>query len=386
MDQTNKEAIHAQLKLNTAKPGCGCSGSIESKSVISKNLPRWVSGSVSTSVGTIYQVATEWKWPDYWGHIKSRTTAFRMHYSVEPGLYAVGNPDTASEVFVSANYKLSFDILRRELHGINAWILVLDTKGINVWCAAGKGTFGTDELIKRIIKTKLSALVDHKRIIVPQLGAPGIAADHVKRTTGFHVYYGPIRAADIQRYLRQKYHASTDMRTVRFSFFDRMVLTPIELNPAFKIFPVFAIVALGLVGLQPSGILFKDALNEGLPIVIFGILSIVSGALLMPLLLPYIPVRSFAIKGWMVGMVVIFLSSQFIGLLNIHGIFLKIFCYLFFPIVSSFLALNFTGATTFTNLSGVKKELRIVIPVYLSITAVSIGAMILYKINEWGLI
>lgn len=203
MDQTNKEAIHTQLKLNTAKPGCGCSGSIERTSVHPKNLPHWVSGSVSTSVGTIYRIATEWKRPEYWGHLKSRTTAFRMHYSVEPGLYAVGNPDSASNVFVSANYKLSFDILRRELHGINAWVLVLDTKGINVWCAAGKGTFGTDELVKRIIKTKLSALVDHKRIIVPQLGAPGIAADRVKRTTGFHVYYGPIRAADIQRYLNK---------------------------------------------------------------------------------------------------------------------------------------------------------------------------------------
>jgi len=73
---------------------------------------------------------------------KPTPAAFRMSYAISPGLYAVGNPTKESDVFVSANYKLSFDVLRRELKGFNAWILVLDTKGINVWCAAGKGTFG----------------------------------------------------------------------------------------------------------------------------------------------------------------------------------------------------------------------------------------------------
>ena len=51
-----------------------------------------------------------------------------MRYSVAPGLYAVGAPDRESDVLVTANYKLSFDTLRRELKGFNAWVLVLDTK------------------------------------------------------------------------------------------------------------------------------------------------------------------------------------------------------------------------------------------------------------------
>ena len=71
-----------------------------------------------------------------------------MAYTVEPGLYSVGNPGNDSPVLVSANYKLTFDVLRRNLAGLNCWLLILDTKGINVWCAAGKGTFGTDELTK----------------------------------------------------------------------------------------------------------------------------------------------------------------------------------------------------------------------------------------------
>jgi CO dehydrogenase/acetyl-CoA synthase gamma subunit (corrinoid Fe-S protein) len=126
--------------------------------------------------------------------MKCRLSAFRNNYIVEPGMYAVGAPDKSSDVLVSANYKLSFDALRQVLKGLNAWVLVLDTKGINVWCAAGKGTFGTDELVQRISVTKLNRIVDHRRIIVPQLGAPGISGHEVKKASGFKVCYGPVRA------------------------------------------------------------------------------------------------------------------------------------------------------------------------------------------------
>ena len=81
---------------------------------------------------------------------------------------------------MTANYKLSFDAIRKNLSGQNGWILVLDTKGINVWCAAGKGTFGTNELVKRIRLVSLEKIVNHKRLILPQLGAAGVAAHKVK--------------------------------------------------------------------------------------------------------------------------------------------------------------------------------------------------------------
>jgi acetyl-CoA decarbonylase/synthase complex subunit gamma len=117
---------------------------------VKKEAPVGSTGSVATAAGAAYRISTDWSRPDYWGMIKSRVSAFRMNYAVQPGLYAVGDPTKDSDVFVSANYKLSFDVLRRSLKGMNAWVLVLDTKSINVWCAAGKGTFGTDELMKHI--------------------------------------------------------------------------------------------------------------------------------------------------------------------------------------------------------------------------------------------
>ena len=89
----------------------------------------------------------------------------RNHYQVTPGLYASGTPDADSPLLVSANYKLSFDCLRAALNGESAWLLVIDTKGINVWCAAGKGTFGTDEIVHRCQATRVSELVSHRQLI-----------------------------------------------------------------------------------------------------------------------------------------------------------------------------------------------------------------------------
>ena len=362
----------------------GCSGA--PKILNQKNIPYWVTGILEISIGQVYQVSTQWTSADYWGMIKSRTSAFRMTYSIEPGLYAVGNPDRNSDILVTANYKLSFDILRRELRGMDAWILILDTDSINVWCAAGKGTFSSEELIKRMNLTRIVSLVDHRRIILPQLGAPGIDADQVKKITGFRVYYGPVRAADISQYIAQKYTATKEMRTVKFTVLGRLILTPIELNPIIKAFPKYAIIVLLIFGLQPSGILFKDVLQYGLPVLVLLITAILSGAFVTPLLLPFIPFRSFAMKGWIVGLMLITIVSQLGGMLNSNDTVMTTFTYLFFPAISSYLAMNFTGATTFTNLSGVKKELKIGMPIYKVVTVVSLILFITYKIKQWGLI
>ncbi len=181
-------------------------------------------GEVGTPAGAVPRVATRLIAADRIGAIKVRFGLRRMRYAVEPGLYAVGSPTAESPVFVSANYKLSFDHLRKELEGIDGWIMVIDTLGINVWCAAGKGTFGTEEIIHRIEVARLSEVVGHRRIIVPQLGAPGVAAHEVTRRSSFHVIYGPVRARDIPEFLDSGMKTSREMRRVRFNIGDRMAL------------------------------------------------------------------------------------------------------------------------------------------------------------------
>ncbi|MDI6801372.1 MAG: mercury methylation corrinoid protein HgcA [Thermodesulfovibrionales bacterium] len=327
-------------------------------------------------------MTSEWTRDDYIGAVRSRISNFRMRYSVEPGLCAIGEPDSESDVFVSANYKLSFDILRRKLKGMNAWILVLDTKGINVWCAAGKGTFGTDELVRQINQIELHKVVNHRRIIVPQLGAVGVNARAVQQATGFRVHFGPVHAKDIPAYIAAGYKKTEGMRLVKFSMLDRLVLTPMEINPAMKKYPVFALIVLMLFGLQPSGILFKDALSGGLPFLLLGLTSVLSGAFVTPVMLPFIPFRSFAIKGFITGMLAVFLITKSFGLTGLS----TISAYLFFPVASSYIALQFTGSTTFTSMSGVKKELKIAIPIYLTTTALSQLLLVIYKLFQWEIL
>jgi hypothetical protein len=301
-------------------------------------------------------------------------------------LYAVGNPDADSDVIVTANYKYSFDAVRGELKRLNLWILVLDTKGINVWCAAGKGTFGTEELVNQINITRLTQVVNHKRVIVPQLGAVGVSGYKVSKATGFKVYFGPVRAKDIRSFIEAGYRAGSDMRMIHFPFRDRLVLTPMEINPAMKKFPLFALIVLLIFGLQPQGILFKDALQVGLPFLAMGLVAILSGAFVTPVLLPLIPFRSFAVKGWIAGMVTIFVMIKTTAILEDANGLLFVLAYIFFPMFSSYWALQFTGSTTYTSMSGVKKEMKIAIPVYIGSLVVTGILAILYKMNQWGVL
>jgi len=351
-----------------------------------RTAPPWITGAVPTPAGAVPQITAVWTFADRWGMIKSRTGAYRMRYTVPPGLYALGGPGRDSDVFVSANYKLSFDILRRSLAGHHAWVLVLDTKSINVWCAAGKGTFGTDELVKRVTEARLEAIVGHRRLIVPQLGAVGVNAGAVQKRTGFRVSFGPVDARDIPEYIRAGYKKTKAMSTMRFTMLDRLVLTPMEINPAMKKFPWVAAGILLIFGLQPSGLLFKEAWFNGLPYQLLGLLAVFTGALVTPVLLPFVPFRSFAIKGWLMGVLSVFVATRYASLPGVQDPILLIVAYLLFPALSSYIALQFTGSTTFTGMSGVKKELKIGIPLYIGAASISVILMVIFKLREWNVI
>jgi acetyl-CoA decarbonylase/synthase complex subunit gamma len=295
-----------------------------------------------------------------------------MGYAVDPGLYALGNPDRSSAVLVTANYKLTFDRLRQALPGSDFWILVLDTKGINVWCAAGKGTFGTEELVERIRASGLEKVVDHRELILPQLGAPGVAAHLVKKLSGFKVIYGPILAKDLPAFLEAGKKATPEMRRKAFPAWERTVLIPIELVHVLKPL-VFLLPALFIVGgLAGGGTFWQNALTHGVFAVAALILSLIMGAVLTPLLLPYLPGRAFALKGlFLSALGVVFLLVIFGGGMTRAGMLERLAWVLLIPALTAFLAMNFTGASTYTSLSGVKKEMRWALP--LEIGGASLG-------------
>jgi hypothetical protein len=288
---------------------------------------------------------------DRWDHFLARLGVKRSEHRVEPGLYALGSPTPESPVFVSANYSLSFDALRSALGGIDGYILVLDTRGINVWCAAGKGTFGTDEIVRRVFATQLKEVVTQRKLILPQLGAPGVAAHEVKKRTGFWVEYGPVRAADLTEYLKT-HKATPEMRKVNFSLRDRAVLIPVEVVMTFLPMLAAAIV-LYFVGGWISALA--------------AIVAVLSGNVLFPLLLPWIPTHNFSTKGFLLGALaaIPFALSPFLRHPDwswYHRVGQALEFLLAMPAVTAFIALNFTGSTTFTSRSGVKREMFAYIP------------------------
>jgi len=299
-----------------------------------------------------------------------------MGYWVKPRLYAAGNPTADSPVFVSANYKLSFDRLRAALAGIDAWILVLDTNGINVWCAAGKGTFGTDELTRRVETTRLAEVVSHRRLIVPQLGAPGVAAHDVRRRTGFRVVYGPVRAADLPAFVRANMNATPAMRRVEFNVRDRLAVVPVELVMSVKYVLLVVVALLLLSGFGSDGYAVARVASRGLISAGLFLAAVVGGTALGPLLLPWLPGRALSAKGAWIGVAMAAGLGAWVLLgaaETPHWLTLVAWA-IVLPLTTSFALMNFTGATTYTSLSGVRREMRVAMP--LQAIAAVVGAVL----------
>lgn len=313
------------------------------------------------------RITAETGWRERLGAWKVRWGMGRNSFMVPPGLYAIGHPTPEDPVIVTANYKMSFDIVRSVLQDRNVWLMVLETYGINVWCAAGKGTFGTGEVVRRVVSSGLAKVVNHRRLTLPLLGAAGVSAHQVAARCGFSVNYAAIRASDLPEYLESGMVTTPGMKEQTFSFYERLVLIPVELVLAMKgVLPLAAALALAglLIGGAKAGVL--------LPVATVG--AALTGIIAGPLLLPWLPSRSFAVKGAVAGLIwtlcFLFLANgQKWSLPLILGAFSAI------PPISAFYTLNFTGCTPFTSRSGVKKEMRLGLPAMAA--ALLMGAILL---------
>jgi len=331
---------------------------------------------IATAAGPVPSVKTRLDSRDKWGTFHMRLGAGRNDYKVSPGLYAVGNPDPQSPVLVSANYKLSFDMLRAQLPGIDSWILVLDTRGINVWCAAGKETFGTQEIIRQVQLTDLAKVVEHRKLIVPQLGAVGVAAHAVKKACGFEVVWGPIQASDIKAFLAAGMQADEAMRRVSFTFGERLILVPVELTLLRKYLLWTLIAAALLSGIGGNVFSLSAVWHRGLAAVGGLAAGVLAGAVFVPLLLPWIPGRAFSLKGALLGLILGIATAAALAVGPYVALWSGLALVLWAVSLGSFLAMNFTGSTPYTSPSGVEKEMRRAIPFQLAAAVLAVGLWI----------
>lgn len=313
-------------------------------------------------------VATTLSLRDICGTVGARTGFTRNNYKIIPGLYCTGHPTKKSPVLVTANYKLSFDALRKELSHNDAWILVIDTRGINVWCAAGKGTFSEEEVAYQVQNAELDKIVFHRELILPQLSANGVAAHNLKKLCGFRGRFGPILSSMLPEFL-EKGEADEKMQSVTFTFKERAVLIPLEICGLWK--QIFAACALFFVlsGISPAIFSPQTALTRGVTVLAATFGAILAGTVATPLLLPWIPFRQFWLKGAVLGVLA---AGFFLYQMAPGPLPEKISLFLWITGCSSYLAMNFTGSTPFTSLSGVSKEMRRGLPFQIGSAALAL--------------
>lgn len=316
----------------------------------------YVDGFLETGNYVIPRVKTKLNLGDFLGTVRVRSGIARSTYKVNPGLYCVGTPSSKSSVLVTANYKLSFDTLRANLQGEDAWILVVDTRGINVWCAASKGTFSANEIALQVGRTALDKIVTHRELILPQFAAAGVASHKLKKKCGFTGIYGPVRAQDLAEYLGHNKQADERMRSVTFSLGERLILTPVEIVLTWKIVLLITFASFIISGIDPNVYSLESMWDRGLIAIGSTITALLAGALVTPVLLPWVPGRQFWFKGALVGFLIgLVYQFQFMTEAQIVE---RTAILLWVATVSSYLAMNFTGATPYTSLSGVEQEMR----------------------------
>ncbi|NOZ26422.1 MAG: methyltransferase domain-containing protein [Chloroflexi bacterium] len=150
---------------------------------------------------------------------------------VRPGLYAVGHPGPDSPLLVTGNFDLTVRRLVRGIDGrADVWLLVADSAGINVWCAAGGGYFTAEKVISAVRSSRVEEVVSHHALILPQLCANGVDGWRIRREIGWGVHWGPVRAEDVPAYLAAGRKKTDDMRWVRFPVRDRLEMVTVTLG------------------------------------------------------------------------------------------------------------------------------------------------------------
>jgi hypothetical protein len=334
----------------------------------------YVEAFMPAATGRIPRLRTNPTALDRLGTCRARLGLDRNRYAVNPGLYAVGKPDAGSPVVVTANYKLTFDTVRFALTGRDAWLLVVDTRGINVWCAGGKGTFSAAGVSEQVKKTGLERVVSHRRLILPQLAANGVRARDLRKACGFEAVFGPVRAKDLPRYL--DHGIDEAMREVTFTLRERAAVIPVELVLGWKpILGAFGVAAvLSLLGHEFS---LGAIWSRWLVAAVGTLLGLFCGSVLFPLLLPRLP-RVFSLGGAGLGLA----GALTLPILFPHASWPSLAgAGLWTAVLSSWLGLNFTGSTPYTSPSGVEKEMRRAIP---ALTACALLAAILFMAGNFS--
>jgi NAD-dependent dihydropyrimidine dehydrogenase PreA subunit len=184
-------------------------------------------------------------------------------FPCKTGLTEIGNPGRSSPVFMTCNYHLIVERVKRVLKGIDCFLLVTNSRGYNVWCGSTGGHFTNHDTISILKTSGIEELVNHRNVIVPQLAATGIESIVIKKRTGWKVIWGPVYAKDIPAFIENKFKKTPKMRKVEFPLMQRIEMA------AMWAFPFSIIASVIVIPFWREVLLPLNALIWGLPILVF---------------------------------------------------------------------------------------------------------------------
>ena len=225
-------------------------------------------------------------------------------FPVKTGLREIGHPDRTSPVLVTGNFGLTVLRVQRALQGLDCYLLVANSRGINVWCAASGGHFSHHDVISVIKTSGIEGLVDHRMVILPQLAAAGIEGRQIHEKIGWQVGWGPVEAADLPAFLAE-HHKTPPMRIVSFPLLRRL-----EMAAAWA-FPVSIFGGLLALLFWPGAILRIILLIWGMALGIFAAFPLYESWLASPLS----PTRRADLRPYGLALYVWILTSLFISVL-----------------------------------------------------------------------
>ncbi len=138
------------------------------------------------------------------------------------GIIRIGNPGRDSPVFLTGNYCLTVERVKKALRGLDCYLVVANSRGINVWCASAGGHLTTHSVVSALKTSGIENLVDHRTVVLPQLAAAGVEARKVAEKAGWRVVWGPVYAEDIPRFVKNGFRKTPDMRETRFPAAQRL--------------------------------------------------------------------------------------------------------------------------------------------------------------------
>jgi acetyl-CoA decarbonylase/synthase complex subunit gamma len=125
---------------------------------------------------------------------------------VEPKLYAIGEPNRKSPIFVTTNFSLTYFLVSGEIEnsGISAWLVIPECEGFSVLTAWAAGKFSGTSIAKFIKEIKIESQTDTKEIVIPGYVAQ-ISGELEENMPGFKVLVGPGEAGDLDGFIKNNF-------------------------------------------------------------------------------------------------------------------------------------------------------------------------------------